>query len=300
LPGVTSVRVLQAGFVNIGTRRVAIFAVPDDAGQELLRTEIVAGNVATAQRRLREGGWVAVSQQLAAEHHVAIAGILTLPTPSGPDGLRIAALTTNLAWPGGGAIMNTRDSSRLWGTSAPTVLAAKLTPGTDVERARHEIAAALGTSNGLEVLAATAWARRFVSLANEGLGQLQWISLMLLAAAILAMAAALTATIWQQRPWLSGLRLSAAPSYRLRRILLMQSVLTLGAGCLTGALAGIYGEVILDAYLKHVSGFPATTLVSGWRPLAIFAVVVAIALGIAALPGWRASRVSLALALERE
>jgi putative ABC transport system permease protein len=300
VPGIASIRELQAGFIDIGDRRAAVFAAPDDAGQELLRSQIVAGNAASAPRRLREGGWVAVSQQLAAEHHVTIGGVLTLPTPSGPDRLRVAALTTNVAWPGGAVIMNTRDSNRLWATKTPTVLVAKLTPGTDVERARREIAAALGTNSGLEVLAATTWARRFLSLANEGLSQLQWISLMLLAAAILAMAAALTATIWQQRRWLSGLRLSAAPSYRLRRILLVQSAITLGAGCLTGALAGFYGQVILDAYLKHVTGFPVTTLASGWRPLAIFAVAVAIALGIAVLPGWRASRVPLALALERE
>jgi ABC-type antimicrobial peptide transport system permease subunit len=74
----------------------------------------------------------------------------------------------------------------------------------------------------------------------------------------------------------------------------------LGAGCLTGAVAGIYGQIVIDGYLRHVTGFPLASIVTGGRPLEIFALVLAIALTVMAIPGWFASRVSPALALENE
>jgi len=82
--------------------------------------------------------------------------------------------------------------------------------------------------------------------------------------------------------------------------LLVESLLMLGAGCLTGAVAGIYGQVVLDGYLKHVTGFPVARIATGWRPLEIIGLVAVSALVIAAVPGWLASRVSSALALEDE
>ena len=55
---------------------------------------------------------------------------------------------------------------------------------------------------------------------------------------------------------LATLRLSGVAPRRLRLILLVESALMLGAGCVTGAVAGIYGQVVIDGYLAHVTGFP--------------------------------------------
>ena len=84
---------------------------------------------------------------------------------------------------------------------------------------------------------------------------------------------------------------------RLRRILLVEAALMLGAGCVTGALAGIYGQFIIDAYLRHVTGFPVASLAASPRPVEILALVIASVLAIVALPAWLASRVSPTLAL---
>ena len=80
----------------------------------------------------------------------------------------------------------------------------------------------------------------------------------------------------------------------------METALMLLAPCLTGAVAGIYGQLILDGYLKHVTGYPVAGLSASWRPLEIFALVGAIVLVIVTIPVWRASRVPPALALEDE
>ena len=44
---------------------------------------------------------------------------------------------------------------------------------------------------------------------------------------------------------------------------LLEASLMLGAGCLTGAVAGIYGQVVIDGYLRQVTGFPLASVVGG-------------------------------------
>jgi len=193
--------------------------------------------------------------------------------------------------------MNTADYTRLWATRAPSALVVDLAPGTDVALARREIAAALGPGSGLEAIAAGTWVDRFDTLAQEGLSRLGEISTLLVIAAILAMAAALGSHIWQQRTTLASLGISGASPRRLRRLLLAESTLILGTGCISGAVAGIYGQLIIDGYLKQVTGFPVASFATGWRPVAILALVLAGALVIVAIPAFSASRVSPALAL---
>ncbi len=110
----------------------------------------------------------------------------------------------------------------------------------------------------------------------------------------------MTSAIWQRRASLAGLRLSGVRPARLRRILLTESTLMLSAGCLTGAVAGIYGQVVIDGYLRHVTGFPVANLAASRRPLEIVVLVILAASVIVAVPGWFASRVPPTLALNDE
>jgi putative ABC transport system permease protein len=297
MPKVTSVQVLQSEFMNMANRRVVIVARPPGTGREVLRTQMVAGSFSTARERLREGGWIAVSRQIAEEQHVRIGETLELPTPTGTSSFRLAALTTNFGWPGGAVLMNTSDYRRLWATRAPSGLAVDFTPGTNIAQARRAIAASLGANSGLEAITAETWSERFDTLAGEGLGQLGEISTLLILAAILAMAAALGSSIWQRRVSLAELLLDGAPRRRLPLILLTESMLMLSAGCLAGAIAGVYGQFVIDAYLKHITGFPVTAIATVARPIEMFALVIAAVLVLVSLPGWRASRVHPALGL---
>ena len=164
-------------------------------------------------------------------------------------------------------------------------------------RVRREIESALGSASGLVAVSSSERQASIDALTSEGLGQLGQISTLLLIAAILAMAAALTSAIWQRRTALAALRLSGVKPRRVRLILLVESALMLGAGCVTGALAGLYGQLVIDGYLQHVTGFPVARLGESARPLEIFALVIVVVLAIVAVPGWLASRVSPTLAL---
>ena len=132
---------------------------------------------------------------------------------------------------------------------------------------------------------------------NHMLGE---IAKLLLAATIIALVAALGSSIWQQRISLASLRLEGTRPGQLRRLLLVEALVMLCAGCITGALAGVYGQLIIDGYLKHVTGFPVASLVTAGRPLEIFVLVVLVVLALAAIPGWAASRVAPTLAFGEE
>jgi len=259
---------------------------------------LIGGNSAAAIKRLGRTGWVAVSQQIASSAGARVGDSLHIPTPSGSRALRIAATTTNFGWSPGAIVINTADYRRLWRSTAPTALGVDLTGGASLDRVSAQIRRSLAPSSGLEVLTARQRAASINSSASEGLGQLGDIATLLLLAAILAMLAALGSSIWQRRVSLAALRLEGARPSRLRRLLFVEIFLMLAAGCLTGAVAGVYGEFVIDGYLRHVTGFPVAGGTVGRRPLEIFLLVVVSVLLVAVLPGWAASRVPPGLALE--
>jgi putative ABC transport system permease protein len=297
LPGVAGVRSFQGSYLNWGERRLWIIAWPANAGWRLLDGQVIDGHSTTAAARLRQGGWITASAALAAEHHASVGGAITLPTPTGDVAFKLAATTTNFGWSPGAVVMSMADYQHAWGTSAPSALGVDLSPGEQVSTVARTIARQLGSATGLEVLSRRAREAKIDASAREGLSQLGEISTLLLAAAILAMAAALGSSIWQRRLSLAGLRLSGVRPARVRRILITESVLMLSAGCLTGALAGVLGEVVIDAYLRRATGFPVARAAAGWRPAEVFALVLATVLAITALPTWLAARVSPTLTL---
>jgi putative ABC transport system permease protein len=223
--------------------------------------------------------------------------MLALPTPTGTGRLRVAATTTNFGWSPGAILMSTRDYARAWASPAPSAIGVNIKPAADPTVVRNAIARELGPASGLEVLTAKARETVIDTSASEGLGQLGWIAMLLVAAAILAMAAALGSSIWQRRESLAELRLEGAPRRQLQLVLFVESMLMLSAGCLTGAVAGVYGQVVIDGYLRHVTGFPVASVATGQRPIEIFALVILAVLLIVSLPGWFASRIPAKLAL---
>jgi putative ABC transport system permease protein len=299
IPGVASVQAFQGSFLDVGPRRVWVIAWPRHTSIGILDDQIIAGDSARAASALiRSGRWIAVSQQIASEHHVGVGGTLMLPTPTGEVPFTIAATTTNFGWSPGAILMSTASYEQAWATSAPSALGVNLLPGTNIQQARDAVAQALGHGSGLEVLTARAREAKIDASASEGLGQLGEISTLLVLAAILAMIAALGSSIWQQRVTLAGLRVEGTQPSRLRRILLVEAILMLSTGCLTGALAGVYGQAVIDSYLKRVTGFPVANFATSSHPLEIFVLVIASVLVVTAIPGWLASRVSPTLALD--
>ncbi len=295
VPGVRSARIFHSEFMSTGNRRIVVLARPPETSSALLRTQMITGDPTYVQYRLHEGGWVTVSDQIAREQRVSLGGFIRLPTPTGIALLHLAGTTTNLTWPGGAVLMSNRDYAHLWKTTGAGEIGVTLATGANIFRVRSEIASVLRSSS-LEMVTSRTWADRFNKSASEGLSKLAWISTLLIVAAIVAMATALTSATWQQRTTLAGRRVEGVEPARLRRLLLIEAGIILGAGCFTGAIGGILGQVAIDSYLKNVSGFPIASIAAGPRPLEVFAIVMSTVLILAWIPRWLASRVPPALA----
>jgi putative ABC transport system permease protein len=298
IAGVRAVRSFYGGYLDFEGRRVWVIARPPGGARELLNGEIVDGSASAASTALAAGGQIALSREIAAARDLGIGDRIAIPTPSGNVRFRIAAITTNLAWNPGVILLGAADYRRYWTSATPSALSVELAPGVNAARVRAEIVRALGPASGLEVATASERTGEIDALAGAGLSRLGEISTLLTIAAILALATALASAIWQRRTSLAELRLTGMTPARLRKLLLLESTLLLGAGCMTGAIVGVYGQAVIDGYLRNVTGFPIVTLTAGLRPLELLALVVAVVLVLVAVPGFLAARVPPTLALE--
>ena len=111
-PGVASVRVYQGGLLDVGERRMWVRARSPGDSAMFESSQLLHGDYALATRRIRGGGWAAVSSDFAGEHHLRVGSALTLPTPSGPARLGVAAIVTNSGWPAGTITLSAGDYRR--------------------------------------------------------------------------------------------------------------------------------------------------------------------------------------------
>ncbi len=298
IPGVAAVRSYQGGFFDYDGRRVWIIARASSTPAPIPASQLVQGALITATARLRGGGWLTVSQQLAEAEHLHVGDRLTLPTPSGPVAYRVAATTTNLGWSAGAIIINDSDYRSAWQTSDPSALEVSARPGANIPALEHAIRAVLGRGSALTVQTSGERAAQADLLARQGLSRMSQITLLLMIAAALAMAAAIGAGIWQRRASLASLRIHSFTPWQLRAVLAFESVLVLGTGGLVGAVAGIYGHLLCDRYLRLTTGFPAPFAVEGLHTVQTILLIVVGALVVLAIPGYVASQAPPQLALQ--
>lgn len=301
VPGVAGVREFRGTFLDFDGRRAWVLARSRRDFEMLPPSSLVDGDLVTATQRLRGSGWASVSKQIARDRDLEVGDHITLPTPTGAARFRIAATTTNLGWAPGAVIMNSADYRRAWQDSSPTALQVDLASGADPELMRGLIKDALGAAGaGLRVQRAGARGEQIVGSARQGLERLSQITLLLQIAAVLAMAAAMGAAIWQRRPALASLRIQSFTPRQLWVLLIVEATIILCAGGLTGAATGVYGQLGADRFLEIVTGFPVAPSLAGWHTLETFLLVVFAALSIVAIPGWFAARVPARLGLGTE
>lgn len=289
-PGVAEVRVYQGGFLDVGARRMWVIARPPGDEPLIPSSQLLHGNLDRADALVRSGGWAAVSAGFASEHHLSVNSHFTIPTPTGVADFRVAAITTNLGWAPGALIINSSDYSRYWDTSDPTALEIELKPGVTPASGRRSVLAALGPRPGLGVQTFAERQRQYSSDSHQGLQALSEIATLLLIAAALAVASALSAAIWQRRARLASLKIQGYGTGQLWRALLLESTVVLGVGCLVGAAFGIYGHALASRWLRIDTGFPAPFSVGFAGVFLTLALLAIIALAVISLPGLAAAR----------
>jgi putative ABC transport system permease protein len=297
LPGVRAVRLYRGGLLDWRDRRIWVIAPPRASSPLLPASQIVAGDVPQAGARVRAGGWAVLTRAIAEEHHLHIGSSFMLPTPQ-PTPLRVAALSTNIGWAPGAIVMNASDYARAWGSRDASAYNVLLVPGASPARVRGEIERALGPRTGLQVETAQQHGDRQRTLSRQGLDRLTQIATLILIVAVLAMAAAMANMVWQRRPRLAKLKLEGFPVGELWRTILLESVLLVGVGCTTGAVFGLYGQQLLDRALANVIGFPVVYSFGAIVAVTSLAIVTVASVVVVALPGYLATGVPPAVALQ--
>jgi putative ABC transport system permease protein len=285
LPGVSGVGLYRGSFLNWGDRRLWILAPPARSGQLIPPDELVAGNFARATKRLREGNWAVVSQALASEHNLHIGQTFVLPSPR-PTIFRVAALSTNLGWPPGTIILNSSTYARAWASSAPSAYEIQTEPGVSPSAVRALTERSLGPQTGLTVETTAEREQLHYALASQGLSRLTQIRLLVLIAAVLAVAGALGAMIWQRRDLVAFIKCEGYRRGVLWRWLCCESALLVAAGCSIGAVFGLAGQLVVSHALASATGFPISLDVEFLAAVSGFALVSVVAIAIIALPGY--------------
>jgi putative ABC transport system permease protein len=296
LPGVRSVHLYRGSFLDWGDRRIWVVAPPRSVAHPVASSQLENGSPALVRSRLRAHGWVVISRAIAAEHGLRVGATFTLPT-SHPMRFRIAALGTNLGWSPGAVIINADDYAQAWGSPDPSAYQLDLAADANLTEVVRAAKLALGPSTALRVETMQQRERRHYSQAAQGLSRLTQIRSLVLIAAVLAMAAAMGAMIWQRRARLADMKVDGFSRGVLWRALLWESSILLGAGCVLGAIFGLFGQLLLSRALSIVYGFPVIETFSISAAVASCALIVVVAVLIVAIPGYAAARVRAAVGM---
>jgi len=287
LPGVATLGLYRGSFLDWGVRRIWVLAPPANSKEPIPRGQLVAGQIAQATARLRNGGWVVVSEALAHEHHLRVGSRFTLPSPH-PTAFRVAALSTNLGWPPGALILNASEYARAWASSAPSGYEVQTTVGVAPEKVRHLIQQTLGPHTGLAVETSTERQTRHHALVDQGLSRLNQIKLLVLIAGVLALAGAMSSLVWQRRERFAAIRVQGYSPFILWQWLCCESALMLATGCCMGAAFGIAGQLLLSHALAVVTGFPIALGIETMVAFLSFLWVGLVTFAIVAVPGYLA------------
>jgi len=297
---VAGVRAYRGEFLDMAGRRVWVMARPPQDRPIISPTDVEHGGIARSARLLRVGGWAAMSASIAGHLHVGVGDRFTIPTPTGPHSLRVAAIVSNLGWAPGSLVLNGEDYRRWWPGSDVTALEIALKPGVPPAPGRAAVQRALPADSPLLVETHTERKARFGRLERQGLNRLTQISTLLLIAAVLAMGAAMAGTVWQQRRRLATLRMQGYSVARILRLLLTQAFLVLAAGALIGAAFGLYGQALGTRWLQLTTGFPTAFSLAVALAATTLATVGALALIVVLIPGYFAARTGPSLAFRTD
>ena len=114
-------------------------------------------------------------------------------------------------------------------------------------------------------------------------------------AAVLALAAAMSAAVWQRRRHLAAYKVQGFRERQLRRILLIETVIVLALGCALGVVAGTYAHLLGNRWLEIDTGFPAPFSAQPVHALVTLLLITLGATAVVAITGSLAARVSARL-----
>ncbi len=267
-------------FLDLPGRRVWVLGAPPALQAQIAPSQLLEGSLQSADERLREGGWVAMSQTIAREERLHLGERFTLPTPSGYASFRLAATTANYGWLPGAIVMNGSDHARLWGSAKATELAVTLEPGVSIERGRQLVQSALGGGSGLSVKSTGERRAEVSAVLGSTLSRLNDTTIVVLVTTIASVIALMMAAVWQGRARFNSLISIGMGFGQFARMIFYESGTVLLGGCLIGLAAGLTGQYLIDGWLHHTTGSPVS-YAPAWQ-LGVRTLIIALGISLAA------------------
>jgi len=280
VPGVSSVLPWRDSFLDLHGRRVWVLGTPPGLPTQIVPSQLLEGNLQSADARLRAGGWVALSQTIARERHLHLGERFSLPTPAGYASFRLAATTANYGWLSGAIVMNGAEHARLWGSSSATQLAVALAPGASIPATKTLIERTLPPGAALAVKSSSERQSEVSAVLGSTLSRLDEITIVVLVTTIASVIALMMGAVWQGRARFNSLISIGMGSGQFARLIFYESGLMLLGGCMIGVLAGLLGQYLIDGWLARTTGSPVHYS-PAWE-LALLTLAIALAISLTA------------------
>jgi putative ABC transport system permease protein len=221
-----------------------------------------------------------ISQTIASERDLRLGESFSLPTPTGLSSFRLAATISNYGWLPGTVLISADDYGRLWHTSSAGQLAVTLKPGVSLAQGKLAVQRALPNGSALTVQTAEERQSQVSTVLGSTLSRLNQTSAVVLIAAIATVVAMMISAVWQRRGRLDAL-ISIGMSFgQLARLVFYESGCVLLGGCLIGMASGIFGQYLVDSWLRYSTGSPIK-FAAAW-PLGVRTIVIAVVISILA------------------
>jgi putative ABC transport system permease protein len=281
---VAAVRPWRDSFLDLRHRRVWVLGVPPSTRQQIAPSQLITGSLAVADKHLREGGWIAVSEPIAREYHVRLGGLIVLPTPAGNTSFRLAATVANYGWLPGAIVMNANDHARLWSRTSASQLAVTLKPSIPIDEGMRDVESALPYGSALVVKSSSERRAEVSAILGSTISRLNDTTIVVLIATVVSVIALMVAAIWQRRGRLNSLMADGMSSGQFARLISYETGLVLLSGCVIGTAAGLLGQYLIDGWLHQTTGasvlyVPAWQL--GLQTLALAALISLLSSGVA-------------------
>jgi len=249
---VASVLPWRDAFLDIPGRRVWILGVPPQLPTQIAPSQLVEGSLSLADRRIREGGWAAISRTIARERDLHIGDYFNLPTPSGQSRLRLAATIANYGWLPGAIVMNGDDQARLWKDSRASELSVDLDAGVGLADGKAAIGRVLPAA--LHVQSEAQRRSEVSKVLGSTLSRLNATTIVVLIATIVSVITLMVSAIWQRRGRMNSLTEQGLTPSQFTRLVSCESGLMLLSGCVLGIVVGLLGQYLIDGWLEATTG----------------------------------------------
>jgi len=246
----------QDSFLDLPGRRVWVVGVPPQQQAQIAPSQLLEGSLAHADRLLRQGGWVAISQTIAQERHLRVGQRFSLATPARETSLRVAATTANYGWLSGAIVMNADDHARLWRSEKATELGVSLKDGVALAEGKRLVEQALGPSSALTVQTSSERRAEVSSVLGSTLSRLKDTTIVVLVTTIVSVIALMIAAVWQSRGRFNSLISIGMGLGQFARLIFYECGTMLLAGCAIGIAAGLTGQYLIDGWLQQTTGSP--------------------------------------------